>query len=243
VLGAAAALAWGLADVIVTYYARRIGYLRALVLIHGLSLVPLVALAFVVDTPAPVTARNLAAAAALGPIAVVAYTGFYKALELGPISIVSPIVSAFGAVVVLLALLVLGETLTEVEALGCVLVLSFVVVASIETSGSDHASRTGIGLSLVACVGFGLYLSLQGELADELGWLLPILVSRVVAVAMLCALLAPDPATSRGGASASPAWSAAPPPARSRRAPTSSSTAARSSGRSRSPAPRPRRTR
>jgi drug/metabolite transporter (DMT)-like permease len=138
---------------------------------------------------------------------------------------------------------VLGETLTEVEALGCVLVLSFVVVASIETSGSDHASRTGIGLSLVACVGFGLYLFLQGELADELGWLLPILVSRVVAVAMLCALLAPDPATSRGGASASPAWSAAPPPARSRRAPTSSSTAARSSGRSRSPAPRPRRTR
>jgi drug/metabolite transporter (DMT)-like permease len=193
VLGAAAALAWGLADVIVTYYARRIGYLRALVLIHGLSLVPLVALAFVVDTPAPVTARNLAAAAALGPIAVVAYTGFYKALELGPISIVSPIVSAFGAVVVLLALLVLGETLTEVEALGCVLVLSFVVVASIETSGSDHASRTGIGLSLVACVGFGLYLFLQGELADELGWLLPILVSRVVTVAMLCALLAARP--------------------------------------------------
>jgi drug/metabolite transporter (DMT)-like permease len=193
VLGAAAALAWGLADVIVTYYARQIGYLRALVVIHGLSLVPLAALAFVVDAPEPVTTGNVAAAAALGPIAVVAYMGFYKALELGPISIVSPIVSAFGAVVVLLALLVLGESLTEVEALGCVLVLSFVVLASIETSGSDHVGGTGIALSLVACVGFGLYLFLQGELADELGWLLPILVSRIVAVSMLCALLAVRP--------------------------------------------------
>jgi drug/metabolite transporter (DMT)-like permease len=189
-LGAAAALAWGVADVIVTFYARRLGYLRALVVIHGLSLIPLAVLALVVDPPAAVTTGSLLSAAALGPVAVVAYMGFYKALELGPISIVSPIVSAFGAVVVLLALLVLGDSLTEVQALGCGLVLSCVVVASIETSGSDHVGATGITLSLVACFAFGLYLFLQGELADELGWLLPILCSRVVAVLMLAALLA-----------------------------------------------------
>jgi drug/metabolite transporter (DMT)-like permease len=192
-LGAAAALAWGVADVIVTYYSRRIGYLRALVVIHGLSLVPLALLALVVDPPEPVTTGSLVSAAALGPVAVVAYMGFYKALELGPISIVSPIVSAFGAVVVLLALLVLGDSLTEVQAIGCVLVLSCVLLASIETSGSDHAGATGIALSLVACFAFGLYLFLQGELADELGWLLPILVSRTVAVLILCALLAAMP--------------------------------------------------
>ncbi len=189
-LGAAAALAWGFADVIVTQYARRIGYLRALVVIHGLSLVPLVLLAFVVDPPEPASTGNLLAAAALGPVAVVAYMGFYKALELGPISIVSPIVSAFGAVVVLLALLVLGDSLTGAQAIGCLLVLSCVILASIETSGSDRAGGTGIALSLVACFGFGLYLFLQGQLADELGWLLPILVSRIVAVLMLCVLLA-----------------------------------------------------
>jgi drug/metabolite transporter (DMT)-like permease len=181
------------ADVIVTIYSRRIGYLRALVVIHGLSLIPLALLAFFVDPPEPVTFEGLAQAAALGPIAVIAYMGFYKALELGPISIVSPIVSAFGAVVVLLALLVLGDSLTALQATGCVLVLSFVVLASIETSGSDRAGATGIALSLVACFAFGLYLFLQGQLADELGWLLPILVSRVVAVLMLCALLAVTP--------------------------------------------------
>jgi drug/metabolite transporter (DMT)-like permease len=45
----------------------------------------------------------------------------------------------------------------------------------------------------VACFGFGLYLFLQGQLADELGWLLPILVSRVVAVLLLGGLLAARP--------------------------------------------------
>jgi drug/metabolite transporter (DMT)-like permease len=197
-LGAAAALAWGFADVIVTFYARRIGYLRALVVIHGLSLVPLALLALVVEPPEPVTTGSLVSAAALGPVAVVAYMGFYKALELGPISIVSPIVSAFGAVVVLLALLVLGDSLTAVQAFGCGLVLSCVIVASIETSGTDRAGATGIALSLVACLAFGLYLFLQGELADELGWLLPILVSRVVAVLMLGALLAAMPGDEPG---------------------------------------------
>jgi drug/metabolite transporter (DMT)-like permease len=200
VLGAAAALAWGVADVIVTLYARRLGYLRALVVIHGLSLIPLGLLALVVEAPEPVTTGNLLTAAALGPVAVVAYMGFYKALELGPIAIVSPIVSAFGAVVVLLALLVLGDSLTEVQAIGCVVVLSCVVIASIETSGSDRVGGTGLVLSLVACFAFGLYLFLQGQLADELGWLLPILVSRIVAVLMLGALLALTPSEEPRGA-------------------------------------------
>ena len=52
---------------IITLYARRLGYLRALVVIHGLSLIPLGLLAFVVDAPEPVTVEALATAAALGP--------------------------------------------------------------------------------------------------------------------------------------------------------------------------------
>ncbi|MDQ5833839.1 MAG: DMT family transporter [Actinomycetota bacterium] len=189
VLGAGAALAWGLADVIVTYYARRIGFLRALLVIHGLSLVPLAALALVLGAPEGASSTQWAAAGALGPLAVIAYAGFYRALELGPISIVSPIVSAFGAVVVLLALLV-GETLTELQALGCALVISFVVLASIETSAGPRLGGRGIRLSLLACVSFGAYLFLLGLLAEDLGWLFPILLSRIAAVVILAGIVA-----------------------------------------------------
>lgn len=192
VLGLGAALAWGIADVIVTYYARRVGFLRALLVIHGLSLVPLAALALVLGAPEGALWTQWAGAAALGPLAVAVYTAFYRALELGPISIVSPITSAFGAVVVLLALLV-GETLTQLQALGCALVLLFVALASVERSAGIAWGSEGVRLSVLVCLLFGAYLFLLGRLAEDMGWLFPILVSRTVAVVILAGIVALRP--------------------------------------------------
>ena len=193
VLGLGAALAWGFADVIVTYYSRRVGFLRALLVIHGLSLIPLALLALVLGAPEGVSWTQWAGAAALGPLAVAVYTAFYRALELGPISIVSPITSAFGAVVVLLALLV-GETLTQLQALGCALVLLFVALASVERSAGIAWGSEGVRLSVLVCLLFGAYLFLLGRLAEDMGWLFPILVSRTVAVVILAGIVAVRPA-------------------------------------------------
>ena len=189
VLGLGAALAWGFADVFVTYYARQIGFLRALLVTHGLSLVPLAALALVLGAPQGASWTQWATAAALGPLAVAVYAAFYRALELGPISIVSPITSGFGAVVVLLALLV-GEALTELQALGCALVLCCVVLASVERSAGVQWGGEGVRLSVLVCLLFGAYLFLLGRLAEDLGWLFPILLSRTVAVVILTGLVA-----------------------------------------------------
>ncbi|MDQ5832817.1 MAG: DMT family transporter [Actinomycetota bacterium] len=192
VLGLGAALAWGFADVIVTYYARRVGFLRALLVIHGLSLLPLAALALVLGAPEGSSWTQWAGAAALGPLAVAVYTAFYRALELGPISIVSPITSAFGAVVVVLALLV-GETLTQLQALGCALVLLFVALTSVERSAGIAWGSEGVRLSVLVCLLFGAYLFLLGRLAEDMGWLFPILVSRTVAVVILAGIVALRP--------------------------------------------------
>jgi drug/metabolite transporter (DMT)-like permease len=197
-LGTGTALAWGFADVVVTYYSRRLGFFWALLVIHGLSLIPLAGLALVLDAPEGVSWTGCAAAAALGPLAVLAYVGYYRALELGPIAIVSPIVSAYGAIVVLFALVLLGESLTGLQAVGCTLVLGCVVLASIERSAGEEAAGSGIKLSLVAAAAFGVYLFLQARLAEELGWLLPILLSRTVAVAILLGAAASRPAPQPG---------------------------------------------
>ena len=132
VLGTLSAIAWGLADVFVTYLSRRGGFFKTLLFtqIFGVALLLIVALALG-DLPGPSTGQLLALAA-LAPIAVAAYGGFYQALELGPIAIVSPIASANGAVVVVLAVIVLGESLSAVQALGCLLVLGFIVLAALE---------------------------------------------------------------------------------------------------------------
>jgi drug/metabolite transporter (DMT)-like permease len=200
VLGTLSALAWGLADVLVTYLSRRGGFFKTLLLsqIFGLALLVVVALAL--DAlPGPSTAQLLALVA-LGPVAVAAYAGFYRALELGPIAIVSPIASANGAVVVLLAVLVLGESLTAVQALGCILVLGFIVLAAREPDSDPAAGdgRSGIRLALVASIAFGGYLFVLATMSDDLGWLVPILIARSVTVAIVSAVAVARPPPSPG---------------------------------------------
>jgi drug/metabolite transporter (DMT)-like permease len=199
VLGTLAAVTWGLADVLVTYLSRRGGFFKTLLLsqIFGVALLVVVALA-VDELPGPSTAQVLALVG-LGPVAVAAYAGFYKALELGPIAIVSPIASSNGAVVVLLAVLVLDESLTALQALGCFLVLGFIVLAAREPEAEPgQGNGGGIRLALIASLAFGAYLFVLATMSDELGWLVPILIARSVTVAIVAAVAVARPPPSRG---------------------------------------------
>jgi drug/metabolite transporter (DMT)-like permease len=189
VLGTLAAVSWGFADVFVTYLSRRGGFFRTLLFTQAFGVALLVVVAFGVDDLPGPSAAQLLALAGLGPIAVAAYAGFYRALELGPIAIVSPIASANGAVVVLLAVLVLGESLTGLQALGCLLVLGFIVLAALEPKAEIPAGGgSGIRLALVASSAFGVYLFALATISEDLGWLVPILVARSVTVAIVAAV-------------------------------------------------------
>jgi drug/metabolite transporter (DMT)-like permease len=191
-LGTIAALSWGFADVLVTYLSRRAGFLRTLLVAHAFGVAVLVVVAMGVSDLPGLSAAQLLALAGLGPVALIAYAGFYRALELGPIAIVSPIASANGVIVVLLAVLILGESLTGLQALGVLLVLGFIALAAFEPeSGSaEEAGGSGIPLALVASGAFGAYLFSLAAISEDLGWLLPILVTRAAMVAIVAAVAA-----------------------------------------------------
>jgi drug/metabolite transporter (DMT)-like permease len=200
VLGTLAALAWGLADVSVTYLARRIGFFRTLLFSHAAGVLLLAAMAVALgDLPGP-SAGELLALVVVGGAGAAAYASFYRALELGPIAIVSPIASANGAIVVVLAVLVLGESLSSVQALGCALVLGFIVLAALEPSGARDGEEEGNGipLALVTAAGFGAYLFGLAVLSDDLGWLVPILVARAATVTILAAAAIARPPAAAG---------------------------------------------
>jgi drug/metabolite transporter (DMT)-like permease len=189
VLGTLAAIAWGSTDIFVTYVSRRIGFFRTVLLSQFLGVCLLVVIAIAIDLPRA-SIGQLLALVAVAPLAVVAYGGFYRALELGPIAIVSPIISANGVVVVVLALLVLSESLSAVQAVGCVLVLGSLIVAALEPRAviEEAGAGSGVRLAIVAALAFGGYLFGMAVLSEEIGWLLPILVTRAVAVAVLAAV-------------------------------------------------------
>ena len=66
----------------------------------------------------------------VGALGWLSYLAFYRALAIGPISIVSPIVSAYAAVTVICAVLIGGESLAAGEALAVAVVLLGVLLAS-----------------------------------------------------------------------------------------------------------------
>ena len=188
-LGIGAAVAWGLVDVGVVLLSRRASALNVTLAVHGSGLVLLVLLAVAVREPLTLTAGQWAAVVALGPVAGLAYWAFYRALGLGPVAVVSPILSANGAVVVLLAVIVLGEELTMRQGTGCTFVLGGVTLASFQ-SGGRRIGEPGGGtrLALAASTAFGGYLFGLVALAGELSWLAPILLTRAGGVAVLAVL-------------------------------------------------------
>ena len=192
-LGALAALSWGVADILVVQSARRVGFFRTLLTVQAAGVLLLALLAALLGENLSLSGGQWAAVAGLGALSVAAYAGFYKALELGPIAIVSPIASANGALIVALAVIVLGESVTAGQAVGIALVLACVVLAAFEPASARIAGGSGIPLALAAAVAFALYLFLLTYLADELGWLLPILLTRAVAVALMAAFFAARP--------------------------------------------------
>ena len=192
-LGAVAALAWGMADLIVVQSARRVGFFRTLLAVQAFGVLLLALLALLLGEVPALSGGQWAAVAGLGALSIAGYTGFYKALELGPIAIVTPIASANGALIVVLAVIVLGESLTAGQAVGIALVLVFIVLASLEPATERIAGASGIRLALGATVVFGLYLFLLTTLTDDLGWLLPILLTRAVAVTLMAAFFAARP--------------------------------------------------
>jgi drug/metabolite transporter (DMT)-like permease len=94
---------------------------------------------------------------------------------------------------------VLGESLTAVQALGCFLVLGFIVLAAREPNAEAAAERaSGIRLALAASLAFGVYLFVLATMSKELGWLVPILVARSVTVGLVAAVAVARPPPSRG---------------------------------------------
>lgn len=193
VLGTSAALCWGVVDVAIALLARRSPFVSVAFVVQGASLVMLAGLAIVLGQELQLSAGQWVAVAALGPVGTGAYLAFYRALQLGPIAIVSPIASANGAVVVVLAVILLGDSLSGTQALGAAVVLCCVVLAAVDVGERVPAGPgdgDGVRLAVLATVMFGGYLFALVALAEPLGWLLPILLTRMTGLPLLAAIVA-----------------------------------------------------
>ena len=183
-LGLAAALSWGLADYFAALASRRTG---ALQVVLGFHLVATALLAVTVfgtgDDLSDVSRRDLGWFVFVGALGWLSYLAFYRALAIGPISIVSPIVSAYAAVTVICAVLIGGESLAAGVALAVAVVLLGVLLASSDLRqirAIERLAAVALVLALLTAVLIGAFVYGVAYFTDEYGWLVPIFLARAI---------------------------------------------------------------
>jgi drug/metabolite transporter (DMT)-like permease len=149
-----ASIAWGVADFVGPLQGRTLGVLR--VLLWG-QVGGLVAIGLVVAARGhgPHDAKVLFAvpAALSGILGLFAY---YRGMAVGAISVVAPVAGA-SAIVPVLYGLVRGDRPAALQWLGTACALVGVVLASREEDAGDRRVAAGVGLALLAAIGFGFY--------------------------------------------------------------------------------------
>ena len=113
ILALVSAAMWGCTDLVTTFVGRRIGSLRVVVIAVSTSVVLAGAVAVVRGALATeYDPLIVGGTLLLGVAAGIAYIGVFTAFRLGPLSVVSPTVSAYGALAAFLAVVFLNERLT-----------------------------------------------------------------------------------------------------------------------------------
>lgn len=188
IFGLAAALGWGVADFGAALSSRRIGSFRTVVVtqLSGLAAIGAVALALRPEWTG--SAIELWLLAANGAIVAAAYAIHYRALELGPIALVSPLTAGYALVPIAMATLLLGEVLTTALVVGAIFTIVGVVLITFDPRklGEVEARRkTGVPYAIVSMLLFGLATFVLGRAAQEVGWLPAVGLGRLFTVAAL----------------------------------------------------------
>ncbi|HLY50046.1 MAG TPA: DMT family transporter [Solirubrobacteraceae bacterium] len=203
-LGLGAALSWGLADYFAALASRSVGPLRVVLGFHLFALVPLGILVLATGGLDHVKPDQLPVFALLGIVGWLSYLTFYGALEIGPISVLSPIVSGYAAVTVVLAVLIRSEQLSAGESVAVGITIGGAMVASADVRAIAHThlerrSALGFVLALAAMALLGAFVFGVSYYHRSIGWLGPIFLARVASAVFIAlnVLLRSDPRRER----------------------------------------------
>jgi drug/metabolite transporter (DMT)-like permease len=180
-LALSASLAWGVADFVGPLQGRRFGALAVLLVaqLGGLAAIALVVLA---SGRGPRGADVLFAipAACSGVLGLYAY---YRGMVVGAISVVAPVAGISAAIPVLVGL-ASGDRPSALQLVGMAVALAGVGLAAREPGGGERRVAAGVGLALLAAVGFGFYFPPM-HIAGEADFLWASLLFRATATLVI----------------------------------------------------------
>jgi len=177
--GAGAAASWGVSDFLAARALKSLGPLHVAFMVNVIAATLFTAVFFLLLGPHRWTSWNGAFCAISGGILYAAgMVSFFKGLQLGPVTAVSPLSSVYPFVTAFVGVAAFGASLSLIQALGVVVVVSGVAAAaglaeSKEKSiGSTRRRKLGPGpaRAIAAAVCWGVGFSLVGQAAAKIGW-------------------------------------------------------------------------
>ena len=202
IMGLLSALGFGLAEFASALLARRTSHFR---LIFGVNLASVISAA----AYAPIDGQIVHASAVywltavgLGVLYTATYFLYYAALQRGPVSLVSPIMSVYKGVVIILAVIILAERMSLGQSAGAAAALLGVFLASTNVADLKDGRviiGRGVIFGLLAMLAFGVFYYSIAALSRDLGWFLPVFMIR-----MFTALFAAPIAFKHPGSPAQP---------------------------------------
>jgi len=169
---------------------EKVGYYRTIIYSHLVTLLVVLALIPIISPNLSFPVLPVLALIGAGVINFVAFIFLYRAFHRGVVSVVAPVVYTYPAVTAILAVLILGASLSIFQILSLALIIAGVVLLSTRFSelyaylkGAGAPSLTnGIGLAVGGSLCFGVVYIGIGYAAPSVSVVLPVMFLRIIAI-------------------------------------------------------------
>lgn len=196
VAGLITMLCWGIAIFIAATISRKIG--NTLTLFWMQLFGWLMGLAyFVFNFPSLNIAQlpqSLPVLLAIAALQIIAYLSFYKGMEKGQVSLVSPLGATWGLITAILGVAFYHETLGLNQLVAILLIVTGIVLLSIDIQAISKSKQvellSGVKEGIISMLGWGIAWFLMVIPTNNLDWFMPAFVFRLFLLIMLSIYIA-----------------------------------------------------
>ena len=187
--GIIAMISWGTSDFFAAQIVRKIEVLRTFCWIEIVTLTTLLVPFLVFFEFPSLSFSDVLIILVTAFLALISILSFYKGLQVGTASIISPIAASYAVVTVILSLIFLNETITAFHAIGITFVIFGAILASFKFHDLIRLKvknvAAGVKYAVFAMLGWGVLMVLVDVLVSGLGWFFPILFIVTVEICYL----------------------------------------------------------
>jgi drug/metabolite transporter (DMT)-like permease len=171
-LGLFAAISWGTADFFAAKSSKALSPEIATLVVGAIGAVAFSLFYLFRQGSEPWVLEGVLFAAGAGIFMGAGLLAFYRGLDVGPVSIVSPVGSAYPLVTTIIALSVFGDKLSSSQLFGIVLIVVGIMSASglFSARKSERRLTKGIMYGIFTFVLWGIAFVLLGEAVSQIGW-------------------------------------------------------------------------